>query len=212
MDQESEKNKIAVGIFDKLATMYETKFMDVSLYAESLDALCTFIPSKAPEILDLGCGPGNITKYLLAHRPDLRVLGVDLAPGMIDLAIKNNPMATFQVLDGRKVKELKHRFDAIVCGFLLPYLNKEETLQLLTDCIGQLTSNGILYLSTMEDSYEKSSWKKGSSGDELFMHYHESEYLLEALKDMGCEILHIKRYNYIHGEEPTTDLVLIARK
>ena len=32
-----DKNKIAVGVFDKLATLYQEKFMDVNLYSDTFD-------------------------------------------------------------------------------------------------------------------------------------------------------------------------------
>lgn len=212
MIDDFEKNKKAVGIFNKLADVYQTKFMDVSMYSDTFDFFCNSIPKKQAKVLDLGCGPGNITKFLLEKRPDLKILGVDLAPNMIELAKENNPTAEFKVHDGRDVESLDSSFDGIVCGFLLPYLNKEETLKLLTDSVARLKENGILYLSTMEGVYDQSRWKKGSSGDEIFMHFHEHDYLVAHLKSLNCSILSVERYEYLQGDEPTVDLVIVVKK
>lgn len=207
-----DKTKIAVDVFDKNASLYQTKFMDVSMYDDSFDLFCSYIPKKEAEILELACGPGNITKYLLDKRPDFKILGTDLAPNMIELAKLNNPSATFQLLDSRDIKSLNKRYDAIMCGFILPYLSKEETEQLIKDAVLMLNSQGIIYISTMEDDYSKSGFKKGSTGDEIFMHYHQTDYLIDALKASGFKMIDLQRKIYDAVDKTkTVDLILIAQ-
>ena len=106
---EKDKSKIAVAVFDKLANLYQEKYMDVSAYHKSFDFFCDAVQKENPEILELACGPGNITKYILQKRPDFNVLGTDLAPNMLALAKKNNPSVNFQILDSRNIKQLCHR-------------------------------------------------------------------------------------------------------
>ena len=76
--------------WNKVAKIYESSFMDVDLYNESYDYYCNLIPKKEGKILEIGCGPGNITKYFLKHNPKLQITGIDIAPNMILLA-KNQP-------------------------------------------------------------------------------------------------------------------------
>lgn len=45
---------------------------------------------------------------------------------MIELAKKNNPTAYFDVMDSRHIGELTDSYDAIICGFCLPYLSDQE--------------------------------------------------------------------------------------
>ncbi|TCV19528.1 hypothetical protein EDC17_100450 [Sphingobacterium alimentarium] len=45
---------------------------------------------------------------------------------MIELAKKNNPTAHFDVMDSRHIGELTDSYDAIICGFCLPYLSDQE--------------------------------------------------------------------------------------
>ena len=47
----SDKNKIAVEIFDKLADVYQNKFMNVSTYAKTLDLFCDGVRQGNAEIL-----------------------------------------------------------------------------------------------------------------------------------------------------------------
>ncbi|WP_264521083.1 class I SAM-dependent DNA methyltransferase [Flavobacterium sp. N1994] len=207
-----DQTKIAVEVFNKLANAYQDKFMDVSLYHDSFDIFCNNIVGEKATVLELACGPGNITKYLLEKRPDIKILGTDLAPNMISLAKKNNPSANFELLDVKKIKNLNKKFDAIMCGFGLPYLSKKEAIQFITDSSQVLNANGVLYISTMEDDNSKSGFKKGSSGDEIFMNYHQEDYLTEALENTGFKIIELQRKNYLHNQQDTTDLIIIATK
>jgi ubiquinone/menaquinone biosynthesis C-methylase UbiE len=207
-----DHNKVAVAIFNKLAEGYQEKFMNVDLYSASLDFYCDQLKKPGLEILDIACGPGNITQYLYKKRPDLKITGVDLAPKMIELAQTNNPKCNFKVMDGRALSSMDKKWDGLVCGFLLPYLSKEETLKLIVDAAQQLNAGGLLYVSTMENDYRKSGLKKGSSGDEIYMYYHESEYLINALERSQLEVLKIDRKTYNYQGEATTDLIIIAKK
>ena len=203
---------MAAEIFNKHASLYQDKFMDVSLYRGSFDFFCYSIKKQNASVLELACGPGNITRYLLDKRPDLKILGIDLAPNMIALAKQNNPSAKFEVMDCRTIKSFNKKFDAIMCGFCLPYLSKEEALKLISDAYELLNANGVIYISTMEDDYSKSALKKTSKGDDIYMHYHEEGYLVNALKESGFKIEFTDRKNSISNNEPFVDLILIAKK
>lgn len=208
-----DKNKIAVAVFNKLAKEYQDKFMDVNLYSDTFDFFCNTIKKENAEILELACGPGNITRYLLKKRPDFKIVATDLSPNMIRLGKINNPKAEFQLMDCRDIGLTEKKYDAIMCGFCLPYLSKEESLKLIGDASKLLKPSGLIYLSTMEDDYDKSGFKKGSAGDEIFMHYHQADYLTAALEENGFTILNLNRKEYlIHDGTKTTDLILIAGK
>jgi len=207
-----DKSKIAVDIFNKNANLYQDKFMDVNLYGNSFDLFCSTLKKDA-EILELACGPGNITKYLLDKRPDFKILGTDLAPKMVELAKINNPTAEFELMDCREIVKLEKKYDAIMCGFCLPYLSREEALQLIADASHILKPGGVIYISTMEDDYAKSAFKKGSTGEEIFMHYHQADYLTQALKENKFMVIDLKRQDYPEKDgTKTTDLILIAEK
>ncbi len=208
-----DKSKMAVEVFDKRANDYQAKFMDLDLYHDTFDIFCNNITKENPDILELACGPGNITKYLLKKRPDFKILGTDLAPNMIDLAKINNPSAIFQLMDCRDIDKIDKKYDAIMCGFGLPYLSKEESIKLISDACKLLNAHGVLYLSTMEDDYSKSGLQRSSYGDEAYIHYHQADYLTKALQENSFRIIDIQRKDYpTTNETKITDLVIIAVK
>jgi 2-polyprenyl-3-methyl-5-hydroxy-6-metoxy-1,4-benzoquinol methylase len=207
-----DKTQAAVAIFNRLADVYQNKYMDQSLYHDTFDFFCKNIAAQNPNVLEIACGPGNITQYLLKVRPDLQIFGIDLAPNMIELAKQNNPTAHFEVMDAKTIGQLPQKYHAIMCGFCLPYLNKMEALQLIQDAVQILLPGGTIYLSTMENDYDKSAIQRASTGDEMFIHFHEAAYLIPALEENGFSILDVQRKVYPDGNgNETIDLVLIAR-
>lgn len=206
-----DKNLHAIALFNKLASLYQQKYMDVDHYAEGLDTFCSLLEKKAASIFEIACGPGNITKYLLDKRADFKITGTDLSKNMIELARENNPAASFEQMDCRKLSLQKNTFDAVVCGFCLPYLNDTETQKLFIDIEKLLNKDGVLYMSTIEGNYDKSIYKKGSTGDEIFQHYYSEKHLRMLMESLNLSIIYLHRVPIINDEE-TNDLILIAKK
>ncbi|ASK28879.1 SAM-dependent methyltransferase [Chryseobacterium sp. T16E-39] len=202
-----------VEAFDKAAKIYQDKFMDVSSFGETFNLFCDHITADNAEILDIACGPGNITKYVLDRKPDYNILGIDLSSKMLELAQINNPTARFELMDCRVMSEMTQKFDGIICGFCLPYLTKEEAIKLIADSSALLKPEGMLYLSTMEDDYSKSGLITSSLGDQVYLYYHQEDYLAKAFRENNFEVIHINRfYSTDKDGAPVTDLVLIGKQ
>lgn len=208
-------NPIAVRVFNAWAEGYNEAFMDTSLYHASFDRFCDAIEAPDAEVLELACGPGNITRYLLGKRPDLRILGTDLAPNMLERARANNPSAVFQLMDARTMRSLGRSFDAIVCGFCLPYLTPEEATTLIRDAASVLRPKGVLYLSTMEDDPARSGFKPSSTGkgESAYIQYYEGRFLTQALEANGFKVVFLDRKSYAGRDGVlTTDLMIVAQR
>ncbi|MBL7919558.1 MAG: class I SAM-dependent methyltransferase [Bacteroidia bacterium] len=208
-----DHTKKAVEVFNKLANQYQAKFMNVDMYADTFTVFCNTIKKQRAEVLELACGPGNITNYLLKQRPDLKILGTDLSLNMIELAKQNNPTAEFMVMDCRDLLTLTKKYDAIMCGFCLPYLSKKDALKLIKDSSVALNADGVIYISTMEDNNNLSGFEEGSSGDKVFMNYHEAGYLIEALEKNNFKIIDLQRkHSPPNATKKTNDLFIVAKK
>ncbi|MCW3086431.1 MAG: methyltransferase family protein [Bacteroidetes bacterium] len=205
--------KITFQTWNKVAALYQEKFMDFDLYNDTYDRFCELISKREAAIFEIGCGPGNITKYLLAKRPDFKIEAIDVAPNMIALAKENNPAANFRVMDCRGIDRLAPGFDAIMCGFCIPYLSKTDCAKLLKDSAGLLNNNGIIYFSTIEGDYERSGFEKGSSGDSSYVYYYSEQELREMLKNADFEEVEIIRKPFQKPDEtPSIHLIFIVRK
>ncbi|WP_242927799.1 class I SAM-dependent methyltransferase [Pontibacter vulgaris] len=209
-----DRNKITTETWDKLASAYQDRFMDLDLYNDTYDTFCQLIEKPYAKIFEIGCGPGNITRYLLSKRPDFKIEGIDVAPNMVQLAQANNPTASFKVMDCREIDTLTDKFDAIICGFCMPYLSKAECVKLISDCSNLLDSNGILYFSAIEGNYSKSGYETSSNGQySMYVYYHEAEYLQKGLQENNFELIGLSRKQYPKPDNSSsTHMIFIARK
>lgn len=208
----NDNNIQAVSLFNKLADSYQERFLSVEAYSESFEVLLSLLNQNST-VLDIACGPGNISKFLLNKRIDLQILGIDLAPNMIQWAKKNNPTAQFKVHDALQLELIPDTFDAIIIGFLFPYLSITQVKELISKARKLINTEGIIYISTMEDRYENSRFRSSSTGEQLLMHYYEASDLIEILEMNEFKVVFEKRQTYsINETESDTDLMLIAQK
>ncbi|TDP57830.1 class I SAM-dependent DNA methyltransferase [Flavobacterium dankookense] len=200
--------------WDKVAKLYEDKFMDLDLYNDTYDVFCDLLSKKKSTVLEIGCGPGNITRYFLAKRPDLEILGTDISPNMIELAKRNCPTAKFELVDSRKIETITSRFDGIVCGFCLPYLSELDVEKFVVNCKNLLNKNGVIYLSFVEGEKEKSGYQQGSSGDRTYFYYHNLEHLTNLLdrNHFGNQNLIRKRYEKNDKTEEVHTIIIAENK
>lgn len=209
-----DRNAEAIESFNKHAGLYNEMFGGLSLYNDTYDLFSTLLPARYSSVLDLGCGPGNISSYLLHKRADLKITGIDLAPNMIEIAGRNNPSGNFKVMDCREVKSLNTKYDAIISGFTIPYLNKEETEKLLCDCASMLNPEGVFYFSLIDGRYEDSGYQYASNKvDRSYVYYYSSVKIMGMLERCGLKIVQIEDLQWQRKEgRLETHLVFIVRK
>lgn len=209
-----DHSAISAGVFHKHADVYRGKYMDLTLYDRYYGAFCSLLPTRRAQVrvLDAACGPGNVARYLMALRPDLALLGMDLAPRMVELAREAVPLARFMVHDCRRLADLQQRFDGILCAFGLPYLSSEEAAAFIRTAGERLDPGGVLFLSTMLGGSEDSGLQVCSTGDAIYIYYHAEDAILGWLRECGFNVLERHRLaSPSNASKQTTDLILIAR-
>jgi 2-polyprenyl-3-methyl-5-hydroxy-6-metoxy-1,4-benzoquinol methylase len=208
-----DQSATSASLFHKYADMYRRKYMDLTMYDDSYHEFCQLLRPGRARVLDSACGPGNVSRFLMAQRPDLDLLGIDLAPRMVELARKAVPSAQFAVHDCRNLADLNRRFDGIICAFGLPYLSREEAEAFIKAACKALEPNGLLYLSTMLGRSEDSGFQLCSTGDKLYINYYSEDQVIHLLQKYGFTIAKQKRINSpSSASKATTDLIVIARK
>lgn len=208
-----DHNQHNFNTWNKVAKIYEDKFMKMDLYHETYDFICQSVKKENAAVLEIGCGPGNITKYLLDKRPDFRIHGIDFAPNMIALAQKNNPAASFSVMDARKIANLATKFDAIIAGFCIPYFSHAACGQFILDCKQLLNDSGIVYISFVEGNITQSGLQTNKNGDSVYFNYHELKTLKALLRANTFKEEHTFKVDFEHYENKNeTHTILIASK
>lgn len=206
-------NKVTttVSTFDKYAQSYQEKFSGYEPYAQTYERLRSLIDDGA-SILDVACGPATVSHYLTQRLPRLRVHGTDLAPAMIALAQRAVPNGLFELRDSRDIAAIKTRFDAVIAGFCIPYLDEREVEQFVRDARGLLRVGGILYLSAMAGDYADSGYQDPAREDRVYTYFYEEAFLSELLGKHGFEIIALERKPYPQGvSADTIDIFFYAR-
>lgn len=114
-------------IFSRHAAAYESRLEQAMSRGEAPGRQRVIDLARARpgmRIIDLACGPGNLTARLAPLvAPGGEVVGVDLAPGMIERArARAIPNARFEVMDMERLEYDDASFDAATCGHGLQFV------------------------------------------------------------------------------------------
>jgi ubiquinone/menaquinone biosynthesis C-methylase UbiE len=106
--------------------------------------------ARGPDVLDLGCGTGNVALRLA--RRGLRVTGVDLSPALLDIARRKTPPDIAVRWVQTSAVELidlfpAESFDTITCVLLLSELSRAEQRETLRQCRVLLRAGGQLIVA-----------------------------------------------------------------
>lgn len=161
-------------------------------------------------VVDLGCGPGNLTSLLADRWPEARILGLDSSPEMIAKA--DDPRIAFEVADVREWVGRPGDVDVIVTNATLQWVPGH--LRLLSSLIGKLAPGGwfacqvpgnftfpshaILYELEAEEPYAE------FTRDLVHPSSHEPTAYFDALVALGCEA-DVWETTYLHvltGDDP----------
>lgn len=97
--------------------LYEARHSFVWQFAQDLIGLLD--PKPGEQILDLGCGPGQLTAKIAESGAN--VLGLDASPTMIGQARQNFPQLSFVLQDAAHM-EFQEQFDAIFSNAALHWM------------------------------------------------------------------------------------------
>jgi len=177
-----------------------------------LDLISRIDATEPRRVVDLGCGPGNLTGLLAGRWPDAEVVGLDSSPEMIDRAIADDAAGVrFEVADLRAWKPTEP-VDVLVSNATLQWLPGH--LDLLPDLIAQVAPGGWFAFQVPGNFAEPSHvLLHGLATDDRFSPYlqgiarpdgHGPATYLKALLALGCEV-DAWETTYLHllqGEDP----------
>jgi SAM-dependent methyltransferase len=198
--------------WNQVARLYQEKFAGLHLYDEGYDAFCRLLTQKRARLLELGCGPGNLTQALLNRRPDFQILGLDGAPEMLRIARELVSDARFELADVRDLSAYPGPFDGIVSGFCIPYLSPEELPRHISDLSGRLDTDGILYLSFLEGDPANSGWVHGSTGHAMEFFYFQKSFMRNLLAVNNLLVEMEMDFPFPRQENVEIHSLLLARK
>jgi len=115
--------------FSRSAASYEKHAVLQKEMAERLFSMVRHLtPSR---ILDIGCGTGCLTRKLAERFPGAEVIGIDIAPGMIEVAVKNVPPVNlrYEIGDGEGLNFGQNSFDLVVSNASMQWMDAGLVLE-----------------------------------------------------------------------------------
>jgi trans-aconitate 2-methyltransferase len=180
------------------------------------------VPAETPRVVvDLGCGPGNLTALLADRWPGADVTGIDSSPEMIAAARRVEGI-TWEVADLRAwarpdARALVSPVDVLVSNATLQWL--PDHLELLPRLLARVAPGGWLAFQVPGNFGEPSHTIRSDIADRApyadhvrgvaVPASHEPDDYLRVLLDLGCEV-DVWETTYFHvltGDDPVFDWV-----
>ena len=175
--------------YDQVAVEYAEKFKDEMDYKpfdrDRLDRLAREVGSLGP-ICDLGCGPGQIARYL--QRQGVATLGVDLSPRMVAEAQRLNPEIHFHQGDMLSLPDTDNSWGGIAAFYCIIHISREQIIDALRELKRVLKPGGVLLLTFHigdEVKHLDEWWEKPVNLDFAFF---RPEEMTSWLKEAGYEL------------------------
>jgi SAM-dependent methyltransferase len=201
--------------YDAVAEEYAARFFD-ELAAKPLDrALLDCLIELTREvgaIADMGCGPGQIARYLADH--GAQAMGIDLSPEMVKLAQRLSPDIPFRQGDMLALDLEDNALGGIAAFYSVIHARQEQIPQVMREFYRVLRPGGLALLAFHigdEVRHIEEWWEKPVSLD---FHFYQPEALAQRLEEVGFRIeAKIERAPYVGSvEHPSQRGYLLARK
>jgi len=163
-------------------------------------------------ICDMGCGPGQIARYLKDHGAE--TFGVDLSEGMVKEATRLNPEIAFEQGDMFALSKITDSSIAGIAAFYsIVHIPSHALVNAFREFIRVLIPGGVLLLSFhvgSEEVHRDEWWGKEVSIDFFFFETEEiKRYLGDAgfvlseviQRDPNAEVEYPSRRSYIFANK-----------
>lgn len=175
--------------YDQVAAEYAEKFKDEMDYKpfdrDCLDRLAREVGILGP-ICDMGCGPGQIARYL--HRQGVDTLGVDLSPRMVEEAQRLNPEIHFHQGDMLSLPDAGNSWGGIAAFYCIIHIPRQQIVAALRELRRVLKPGGMLLVTFHigdEIKHLDEWWEKPVNLDFAFFQSAEME---NWLKEAGYKL------------------------
>jgi len=204
IDLQTSYDRVAKEYVERIFNELEGKPLDRQL-------LDRFAESVEGRVCDLGCGPGQVARYLQGR--GVEVCGIDLSPGMVEQARRLNPGIEFTPGNLLSLEVADEAWGGVAAFYSIIHLPRAEVVLALREVRRVLRPGGVLLLAFHigeETVHLDEWWGERVAVDFTFFRPDEMEGYLTAA---GFEIEEvIERAPYEHVEHPSRRAYIFAHK
>jgi ubiquinone/menaquinone biosynthesis C-methylase UbiE len=178
--------------YDALAPLYHDRFPD--LRAEQpvdramIGAFAEYVRGRADrQVLDAGCGTGRLIGPL--RELGLDVTGVDLSPGMLEVARSVHPDVELINTDLRRMPFPDDRFAGVVAWYSLINCAPSDLAQALAEIARVLRPGGYLLTGFQSGVGSRLQSDTYSQGHERELHLRTAEEMAAAFASAGITVV-----------------------
>lgn len=200
-----QEQKDIISCYNKTAKNYADKFID-ELRKKHLDRI--LLKSFAAEnfdkgkLIDLGCGPGQTTKYL-SDCGLTDILGVDISPSMVTIARNINPAINFETADILNLKYPDRTFGSAIAFYSIVHFDYEQVKNAFKEIKRVLCDNGQFLFSFHVGDNIVHLDNFLDHNVNIDFHFFEIHKIISLLTEGGFEITDtIEREPYPDAEYP----------
>lgn len=160
-------------------------------------------------VADVGCGAGRITAHL--RQLDVEAFGIDLSPGMIEVARRDHPDLRFEVGSMTNLDLADASIAGLVAWYSLIHVPDDEIGSVLDQFHRVLRPGGPLLL-TFHVGDESQLKTQGYGGHSMHLHVHRRQHsrMRAWLDDAGFAV--VAETTLTSAESPLGGIILARRK
>lgn len=169
--------------YDKIADKYTAKYFDDMEDLYYLDIFLEGLPKDAT-ILDVGCGPGQFSKYLRDEGHN--ITGIDISSRMLDIARKKVSGVLFKNMDMEDMTFNNETFDGLLAAYSLIHIPSKDTLKVLKEFKRVLRPGGKGMVVVQEGKADQIVELK--EGEKVFVNFFTIERLVSLITSAGLNV------------------------
>ena len=185
-------------------------FFSISGVSKMFENDTYFAIAVGNKILDIGCGPGTLSKYIADK--GYFVDAIDYSEEMIRIAKSKIVNVNFFQMDMRKIITDK-RYNGIMLAYSLFHISKEEVKEVLKQYYNLLDDDGVMLIILQEGQGEGYIKENLNKDLDKFINYYSFNEIEQVLKDNNFIVIEKARKKPISNLSMQNDkLIVICKK
>jgi ubiquinone/menaquinone biosynthesis C-methylase UbiE len=195
-DDSGRKEEAAVArVYGEIASAYEVLYPSLHRYGDRVERFLADALKPGMRVLDVGCGPALHTRGLDAS---VDVVGLDLAPEMLELAKRARPTGTWRMHSYMApVPEDLGTFDVVLVIGCLDFC--DDLLRVMEHLGRVLKPGGRMLFTVLErrtglEAHEERTRRVRTADTDVTLHLYSAEETARAVEAAGLRVR-----DYAHG-------------